>query len=991
MRIAQLIFSVFITLILCSIAFAQADKISLSGGVQEAWVSRYESGTEPVSDEVSAMLIDAQGNVYVTGASEGDYATVKYNSSGVEQWVARYDSPGNSSYGGASALAVDTQGNVYVTGSSEGNGTDRDYATVKYNSAGVEQWVARYNGPGNSRDRAEALALDTEGNVYVTGRSRGNGTDNDYATVKYDSTGVEQWVARYNGPRNEIDQAVALAVDTQGNVYVTGYCAEDTPVWDLYGNYATVKYNSAGVEQWVARYDSPGNDFDGAEALAVDTQGNVYVTGYSEGASSVDYATVKYDSAGVEQWVARYNGPGNGSSHAYALALDTEGNVYVTGRSRGNGTDNDYATVKYNSAGVEQWVARYNGPGNGSDGASALAVDTQGNVYVTGYSYSSVTSSDYATVKYNSEGVEQWVARYNGPGNDDDRASALALDTQGNVYVTGYGEGVSSVDYATVKYDSEGVEQWVAPYDSPRQNSGDAKAMLVDTQGNVYVTGDSEGASSDDYATVKYNSEGVEQWVARYDGPGHHLDRASALALDTQGNVYVTGGSYGKWTRFDYATVKYDSEGVEQWVARYNGPGNGSDSAYVLALDTQGNVYVTGWSRGNGTAWDYATVKYNSEGVLQWVARYDGPGTDNESDDWARALALDTQGNVYVTGESESSGTDRDYATVKYNSAGVEQWVARYNGSGNDEREGASALALDTQGNVYVTGYSYSSVTSSDYATVKYDSSGVEQWVARYNGPGNAGDGASALALDTQGNVYVTGRSDSDVKGNGTVSGSNSDYATVKYNSAGVEQWVARYNGLGNDRDGAYALALDTQGNVYVTGRSKGNGTDHDYATVKYDSDGVEQWVARYNGPENNSDTAVALALDTQGNVYVTGSDALTRTYTTIKYTQTITGLELEIVNVPANYRLEQNYPNPFNPETSINFTVPKMSRVTLAIYDILGRKIRTLVSETKAAGSYNVTWNGENNRGQPLASGLYFYKLQAGEFSATKKMMLLK
>ena len=96
-------------------------------------------------------------------------------------------------------------------------------------------------------------------------------------------------------------------------------------------------------------------------------------------------------------------------------------------------------------------------------------------------------------------------------------------------------------------------------------------------------------------------------------------------------------------------------------------------------------------------------------------------------------------------------------------------------------------------------------------------------------------------------------------------------------------------------------------------------------------------------------------------------------------------------INKPKNFSLHQNYPNPFNPETSIHFTVPKMSRVTLAIYDILGRKIRTLVNETKAAGSYNVTWKGKNNQGQPLASGLYFYKLQAGEFSATKKMMLLK
>ena len=117
--------------------------------------------------------------------------------------------------------------------------------------------------------------------------------------------------------------------------------------------------------------------------------------------------------------------------------------------------------------------------------------------------------------------------------------------------------------------------------------------------------------------------------------------------------------------------------------------------------------------------------------------------------------------------------------------------------------------------------------------------------------------------------------------------------------------------------------------------------------------------------------------------LYITGEHAVYRL-------SVITDIKNNI-NKPENFSLYQNYPNPFNPETSIHFTVPKMSRVSLAIYDILGRKIRALVSETKAAGSYNVTWNGKNNQGQPLASGLYFYKLQAGEFSATKKMMLLK
>jgi hypothetical protein len=322
--------------------------------------------------------------------------------------------------------------------------------------------------------------------------------------------------------------------------------------------------------------------------------------------------------------------------------------------------------VKYDSAGNQLWVQRYNGPGNYSDGACAIAIDGSGNIYVTGHSGGSTEQYDYATVKYDPDGNQLWVQRYNGPGNSYDWAQAIALDGFGNDYVTGTSNGKwaeTYEDYATVKYDSSGNQLWVQRYNGPGNYTDGACAITIDGSGNVYVTGTSAGEMStidDDYATIKYDSQGNQLWVQRYNGPLNYNDGAYAIALDGFGNVYVTGYSCGSGTYEDYATVKYDSSGNQLWVQRYNGPGNYSDEARAIETDGSGNVYVTGTSYGNGAHYDYATVKYDSAGNQLWVQR---PG--NYSDE-ARAIDTDGSGNVYVTGWGYGSGTERDYSTIKY-------------------------------------------------------------------------------------------------------------------------------------------------------------------------------------------------------------------------------------------------------------------------------------------------------------------------------------
>lgn len=401
--------------------------------------------------------------------------------------------------------------------------------------------------------------------------------------------------------------------------------------------------------QWIVRYSEP-NGGGSPYAMVVDNVGNVYVTGYSyvttHAGTNSNYITIKSSADGNELWVAHYNGPGNREDVAAALAVDNSGNVYVTGTSRGDGTGDDYCTIKYDANGNQIWVKRYNDPGNYYDYATDIAVDNSGNVYVTGTSPGSSTGKDYVTIKYAPNGYQIWAKRYNTSGYYmDDYAKAIAVDDLGNVYVTGESRRENYYDYATIKYNSNGILLWEAIYGGPGYDV--PYDLVLDDFGNIYVTGEASG----NYATVKYSSNGYQLWTAIYDGPNNCHDTPRALVVDKSGNVYVTGKSGGTYyydgAYKDYATIKYDKNGNQLWVARYNGPRNFSDDAKSLAIDDSGNVYVTGSSHGvSGTA-DYATIGYDPNGNQLWVARYNGPENDS---DVAVAIAADNSGNVYVTG-----------------------------------------------------------------------------------------------------------------------------------------------------------------------------------------------------------------------------------------------------------------------------------------------------------------------------------------------------
>ena len=525
---------------------------------------------------------------------------------------------------------------------------------------------------------------------------------------------------------------------------------------------------------------------------------------------------------------------------------------------------------------------------------------------------------------------------------------------------------------------SQVTEVWATRYNGPDNKNDQARLITTDASGNVIVAGTS-GSKKGSFAfitTVKYSPvNGTQQYVARYSGPSNTggNEYPYGLTVDNTGNIYVTGRSLGNGTGLDFVTIKYNSSLVEQWVARYNSPANLNDEPGEVQVDADGNVFVTGYSDliGNGIGEVIVTIKYNSSGGQQWIAKYDvlPNNGSNGTGEKGVSLALDGYGNVYVTGESAGM------VTIKYNDLGMsvsQEWAR--NGGSNDSRK----VLIDGEHNVIVTGWGAK--------TVKYSSDGNVIWENLYTGgPSIMNPSFWDMELDASGAVYVTGISSN---------GSNNDYITVKYNSSGVQQWESRFNDADNERDHARAIALDGNGNAYVTGMTgakSGRNTTVYYGTVKYNSmTGNQEWVALYKGPDNGGSDGFDVAVDAFGNVYVTGQSAIKTNldYATIKYSQGMGSKS--IITAPSPEITDKfqikNYPNPFIQNTTIEYQLPSEGKIRLTVYDLLGHEVAILVNETKQAGIHFVNFSGNK-----LSPGIYFYKMQFGKMVETKKLIVIK
>ncbi len=371
-------------------------------------------------------------------------------------------------------------------------------------------------------------------------------------------------------------------------------------------------------QEWLRTYDSPAHGMDLGFGVALDSAGNVYVTGYEDRDDlglGYNIWLRKYDSDGNTLWTQTYDSPYHADDYGQGIALDAADNVYVTGyEDRSDlGQDINIWLRKYDSDGNTIWTETYDSPAHSHDSGHGVAVDSAGNAYVTGAEYRDDLGQSYNIWlrKYDTNGNTLWTDTYDSPypGLDTDTGRGVAVDAAGNVYVTGYEERGDLHQQYNIwlrKYDADGNTLWTKTYDSLDHRNDYGSDVAVDAAGNVYVTGsevrDNQGAN---IWLRKYDTDGNTLWTQTYDNPAHTWDQGYGVAVDAAGNVYVTGFQ-------DYALNpniwlrKYDTDGNILWTETYNSPA--ADIGQSVAVDTAGNVYVTGNSDGDIILLKYAQV-----------------------------------------------------------------------------------------------------------------------------------------------------------------------------------------------------------------------------------------------------------------------------------------------------------------------------------------------------------------------------------------------
>jgi len=885
------------------------------------WV-KYKSDRSQISNVPSA--IDANNNAFITGymfvtASNANANTVKYDQFSTELWTASYD---NGGFDNSKAIVLDAAGNSYVTGESDGTGTGRDIVTIKYDPNGTQLWATRFNGATNGNDVGNSIILDPSGNVYVTGYTTNMGGNRDYVTIKYNASGVQQFAVIFAGAGNGNDEAVAVAFNNN-RLYVTGTAINASGNSDL----VTLRLNqNTGATVWTKSENGTANSNDVAYALLAYNNDVVVVGQIANSTTGNDYITSYYNgNNGNTVWSKQYDFA-NTNGGATALTVDATNRFAVTGIVN-NGGIMEYHTLLYNTSGTQLWVNKVSTGLAGVNANPQIAVDPIANhFYVCGQKQG--TGSDILVYQLTPSGNKSWEETFNGAQNSTDAAVDLVVNSSGVIYVAGASLNSSAkYDYTTIRISQTPV---AFPIDF---NNANEPATL----NNLYYenTGEIVDFSLSSVNDIKFYSKNtypqyfikksglsflirkkddIQSWdsTARIDLnfiKANQLSKAYSFDIQNDGYLNYFKPSFGAAGKTDvkgskrlmipniYTNIDLhyysNSDGIKMYFVvkpnanpkdielAFSGNINSSlnSSNQLLINSTLGNfgfkaakIYnitsaVTTMSVvGTFTNTSLNTYKFNvgsyisalplvveleqlktgtsTNSACDWSTFYGGSGWEN-----SKKILVDATGNTFLIGETDSpnfpsltggfltsNGGSRDAFIVKLSPSGAPLFGTFYGGGGSSTE--ANGIAINSNGDILIAGTTADAAlpivpaSSSTFFGGTYDG-----YVAKFNSTCNSllfsrfygtasDDYLSDAGIDASDNFYFGGNSQSN---SGLPAGSGGGYVQTsgfgvngivgKINSANVLTWSTYFGGGGIDA--INSIKVKSNGNILISGTTE--------------------------------------------------------------------------------------------------------------------------------------------------------------------------
>lgn len=754
-------------------------------------------------------------------------------------WMQRYDGGFVNGGGDTSPLcATDAAGNVYIAGITAVYGLDplavsRNITISSYDTHGKRKWVSTYH----DADEVVAVKADHNGNIYILA-----GKD-ETRLLKYNSHGTLVWEWAYmGGVRNK---PLSMEVADNGSVFILANRELAVDSFDI----VTAKFSVAGVMEWSRQVVIKGRP--GIKAFTgLGPSGELWLA-----YSYVLNGAVHEDTSGVMV----YNTYGEALLYKYldnrplrGLKVDKAGYAYILQKTTGEACS--ISLCKLNRNGEEIWNSCDAGMDVIND--NALALDRSGNVVVAGSDH-----NDKARITFfDSSGTGIWTSSLTIEGASLTRLHSVGFDDANEVKVSGCVAAANGKEnYMAAQLSVSGDVMWINQYDSPLKLNDRMTSMSVLPGGKMVVTGESMYSQSKDFITLCYDSKGAEVWMDAVDGTSLSAEAATAQDIDVfTGDIYVTGYGKSNGLGCDMLTLKYKANGALQWIRYFDGPARENDIASDIKTDGEGNIYVAGQTteRTFPRIYGIRVIKYSENGDIIW--NVSSPDTGYMTG--RPLLALDKENNVYVCAGS----SDFRMRIMKYNSSGQMVWDRSYKPANREGIGNAVAIRLDKEGSIYIAASSMPAMGQDEMCVLKFSPAGNLIWMQEYLTQESDRSGAADLEVDSEGSVYISGY---------TFSKDQLRFVALKYNTNGIEEWTIASSPFKSYLDFSSDITVSKDGDTYLVESVSFDGNDTNSALmslVSLDEWGHEEWRQEL-GNTHLSFFGNTLAA-TNGSLFIAGS-----------------------------------------------------------------------------------------------------------------------